>query len=299
MAVESVENAKQEKTLTARQKEVRRFVRVFFSRKLVLFGVIVLVLFVLMAIFASVLSPYDPNKNDMMNILAKMSSKHWLGTDGNGRDVLSRLLYGSRVSLLVGVAAVGTATVVGMLLGLLAGYYGGVVNAVIMRIMDTIQSIPTVLLAVTIAALLGGGVRNVIIAIGVSLVPTYARLMRSQVLVVKQHDYIAASTVIGATHARTMLKHITPNCFPPLIVQITMQVGHAILSEASLSFLGVGIAPPTSAWGSMVSDGFNVMLQSPIVSIAPGLALMLVVFAFNMVGDGLRDALDPRLRGAI
>lgn len=293
------EALKPKQGMSSRRKEWKRFFRVFFGRKLVVFGAVILILFLFVAVFAPVLAPHDPYEQDMLNTLGKMSGDHLLGTDAVGRDVLSRLIYGSRTSLLVGVAAVGCATIVGMLLGLIAGYFGGIINAFIMRIMDAVQSVPTVLLAVTISALLGGGLRNVIVAIGVSLVPTYARLMRSQVIVVKQHDYVAASTVIGARHSWTMLKHIAPNCFPPLIVQITMQVGHAILSEASLSFLGVGIAPPTAAWGSMVSDGFTVLLESSIVSIAPGLALMLVVFAFNMVGDGLRDALDPRLRGAV
>ena len=279
--------------------ELRRFLRVFLGRKVVMIGAVVLIVFILAAAFAPLISPYDPNKINMINVLGPMSGTNLLGTDSVGRDILSRIIYGSRTSFTVGVVAVGLATLVGMLLGLVAGYYGKAIDSVIMRIMDAIQAVPTILLALTISALLGGGIRNVIIAIGVSMVPGFARLMRSQVIVVKQHDYVVSSRVIGARNLYTMLKHITPNCFPPLIVQITMQVGFAILSEASLSFLGVGISPPTAAWGFMVSDGYTHLMRAPIVSVAPGLALMLVVFAFNMVGDGLRDALDPRLRGTM
>lgn len=281
------------------KQEMKRIFRIFLGRKFVVFGIIVLVLFVLVALLAPLLAPYNPNATDMMKILAKPSVNHLLGTDTVGRDIFSRIIYGSRTSLIVSVVAVLFAAVIGMALGLVAGFYGGFASTVIMRIMDAIMSVPAILLAITISALLKGGIKNVIIAIGVSLIPSYARLMRSQVMVVKQHDYIVASKAYGAKNIRTMLSHILPNCFPPLIVLITMQVGHAILSEASLSFIGVGISPPTAAWGSMVSDGYQQLLRAPILSIAPGLAIMLAVFAFNMVGDGLRDALDPRLKNTL
>jgi peptide/nickel transport system permease protein len=283
----------------ARKKALKRFFRAFVGRKIVLFGMIVLLLFIIVSAFAPLLAPYDPYKPDMVNILSAPSSDHLLGTDTLGRDILSRMIYGSRNSLIVGLVAVGFAAVIGMVLGLISGYYGGFIDMIIMRFMDAIMSIPTVLLAVTIASVLGGGITNVIIAIGVALIPSYARLMRSQVLVIKQNDYIIASVADGALDFRIMFNHISPNSFPPLIVLITMQVGHAILSEASLSFLGVGITPPNAAWGSMVSTGYNHLLEAPVLSIAPGLAIMLVVFAYNMVGDGLRDALDPRLRGSL
>jgi peptide/nickel transport system permease protein len=224
---------------------------------------------------------------------------HLLGTDVLGRDTLSRIIYGSRTALIVGMVAVGFAATIGMALGLLAGFFGGLVNTIIMRLMDALMSIPMILLAVTISALLGGGIQNVVIALGVALVPAYARLMCGQVMIVMQSDYITASRAMGASNLRIMLRHVVLNCFPPLIVLLTMQIGMAISSEASLSFLGIGIKPPAAAWGSMVYEGYQRLMQNPVLSIAPGAAIMLVVFAFNMVGDGLRDALDPKLRGTL
>ena len=279
--------------------DLRRFIRVFLGRKVVMFGIIVIVLCILTAIFAPWLAPYNPNDPSLRNTLAPPSSAHLLGTDSLGRDTLSRIIYGSRPALIVGLVAVSIAALIGMTLGLLAGFYGKFINTIIMRSMDAVMSIPMILLAVTIAALLGGGLKNVLIALGIAMIPPYARQMCSQVLTVKQNDFITASQAGGASDLRIMLAHMLPNCFPPLIVLMTMQLGTAILSEASLSFLGIGIKPPDSAWGSMVSEGYQNMLRAPVLSIAPGGAIMLVVFAFNMVGDGLRDALDPRLRGKI
>jgi len=282
-----------------RVSEVRRFIRVFMGRKVVMFGMVVIGLFMLTAIFAPWLAPYNPNAPSLKNTLAKPSSAHLLGTDSLGRDTLSRVVYGSRPALVVGLVAVSIAGFIGMTLGLLAGFYSGSINALIMRSTDALMSVPMILLAVTIAALLGGGLKNVVIALGIASIPPYTRLMCGQALSVKQNDYITASQAGGASNLRIMLKHIFPNCFPPLIVLMTMQIGHAILSEASLSFLGIGIKPPDAAWGSMVSEGYQNLLRAPVLSIAPGAAIMLVVFAYNMVGDGLRDALDPKLRGTL
>ena len=282
-----------------RPSALKRFIRVFFGRRIVIFGFTVIGLLVISAVFAPFLAPYDPYEPGMTNLLAQPSWEHWLGTDTLGRDTLSRIIYGSRVSLIVGLVAVFVAATIGMTLGLLAGYFGHLTNTIIMRFMDALMSVPMILMAVTIAALLGGGVINVVIALGVALIPAYARLMCGQVLTVKQNDYILASHAIGASNMRIMLRHVLPNCFPPLIVLMTLQIGMAILSEASLSFLGIGVKAPEAAWGSMVSEGYVYLLQNPILSIAPGVAIMLVVFAFNMVGDGLRDALDPRLRGTL
>jgi ABC-type dipeptide/oligopeptide/nickel transport system permease subunit len=183
--------------------------------------------------------------------------------------------------------------------GLCAGFFGGITNTIIMRCIDALMSIPMILLALIIAALLGGGLVNIMIAVGVSMTSVYARLMCGQVLAIKENDYILAAQTVGASNLRIMFGHILTNSLPPLIVLITMQIGAAILAEAGLSFIGVGIEPPGAAWGAMVSDGCTYLLDHPILSFAPGLAIMLVVFAFNMVGDGLRDALDPRLRGAL
>ncbi len=282
-----------------RTSELRRFVRVLFGRPLVIFGVVIILLVILVAIFAPLLAPYDPYEQDLSQSLVKPSAAHLLGTDSLGRDTLSRLIFGTRNSLLVGVVALGIAAVIGITMGLFAGYLGGWVYTVIMRFIDSLMCFPMILLALVIAALLGGGLRNVMIALGVAMLPGYARLMCGQVLSVKENDYVLAATTEGASKLRIMLRHVLPNCFPPLIVLMTMQIGSAILAEAGLSFLGIGIEPPASAWGLMVSDGRIYLLSNPILSFAPGIAIMLVVFAFNMVGDGLRDALDPRLRGLL
>jgi peptide/nickel transport system permease protein len=282
-----------------RVSEWRHFTRVFFGRGLVIFGFAVILLLIITAIFAPFFAPYDPYAPDLGHRLAKPSTQHLLGTDSIGRDTLSRIIYGTRTSLIIGLVAIGVASSVGMILGLIAGYYGGWIYTIIMRIFDAMMAFPMILLALIIAAMLGGGVVNVIIALGVSMMPVYARLMSAQVLSIKQADYVTSAHSLGSTNIRIMAYHVTPNCFPPLIVLVTMMLGATILAEAGLSFLGVGIEPPTAAWGAMVSEGREYLLSDPMLSIAPGVAIMLVVFAFNMIGDGLRDALDPRLRGAL
>jgi peptide/nickel transport system permease protein len=282
-----------------RVSEWRRFFRVFFGRGLVVFGTVVMVLLILTALTAPLLAPYDPLKQDLRNTLASPSSKHLLGTDFFGRDTLSRLIYGARISLFISLGAITVAALIGIIAGLLAGFYGSWVNAIIMRFVDTLMSIPMILLALLVAALLGGGVFNVIMALGVAMVPIYARLMCGQVLAVREQDYIMASRSMGSSNFRLLSRHILINAFPPIIVVITMQVGTAILAEAGLSYLGIGITPPTPSWGSMVSDGFPYLLTNPLLSFIPGVAIMIVVFAFNMIGDGLRDTLDPRLRGVL
>jgi ABC-type dipeptide/oligopeptide/nickel transport system permease subunit len=282
-----------------RVNEFRRFYRVFLGRGLVAFGGVIIVLFLLTAAFAPWLAPYDPYEQHYDNLLQGPSWQHWLGTDTLGRDTLSRVIIASRTTLMVGVIALGIAAIVGMILGLVAGYFGSWVYAIIMRIMDALMAFPMILFALVIAALLGGGLRNVMIALGVALVPGYARLMCGQVLSVKENDYILAERSIGAGNMRIMLRHIFPNCLPPLIVMITMMMGMTMLAEAGLSYLGIGIEAPAAAWGGMINDGYSRITTNPILSFAPGIAIMLVVFAFNMVGDGLRDALDPRLRGTI
>lgn len=279
--------------------EFRRIIRVMFSRKVVLFGTFVIIVLVIVAVFAPWLAPYDPYQTNLPEALQPPSASHLLGTDSLGRDTLSRIIYGSRTSLTVGVVSIFIAASLGMTLGLLAGYYSGFPNIIIMRFIDSLMSVPMILLALVIASMLGGGLTNVIIAIGISLTAIYGRLMCGQVLTVKECDYVIAARASGASDISIMIKHVLPNCFPPLIVLVTMQMGLAILSEAGLSFLGIGITPPGAAWGAMVSDGYKYLLKSPILSFAPGLAIMLIVFSFNMVGDGLRDALDPRLRGTL
>jgi len=300
MAKEKGNNDKDFAEVPPRVNEWKRFSRVFFARRLVIFGLLVLFLLVFTAIFAHLLAPYDPYKQDMQSTLQQPSSEHLLGTDSLGRDTLSRLIYGSRTTLLVGFATTGFAAVVGIMLGLIAGYFTNkIVNMVIMRVMDLLISFPNIILALFMAALLGGGIQNVIIALAISTLPGYARVMHGLTLSTKENDYVLAERAMGSSDGRIMLSHILPNALPPMIVLITLQLGTIILAEAGLSFLGIGIKPPGAAWGAMVNDGYRYLITNPMLSFAPGIAIMLVVFAFNMVGDGLRDALDPRLRGLL
>lgn len=279
--------------------EWRRVRRVFFQRKLVLAGTIVLLLLVLVAMFAPLIAPRDPYQNNMSEALQNPSSEHWLGTDKLGRDTFSRLVYGARTALYVGFGTVAASAIAGVILGLLAGYLGGVVNGVIMRIMDALMGFPMLILALLLAAVLGGGLQNVIVALAVATLPAYTRLMCSETLSVKENEYIMAQRAIGSKSMRTMARHVLPNAFQPTLVLITTMLGNVILAEAALSFIGIGIQPPGAAWGSMAADGYRFLESHPLLSFAPSIAIMVVVFAFNMVGDGLRDALDPRLRGKL
>jgi peptide/nickel transport system permease protein len=281
------------------QKEWQRFVRVFSKRKLVLFGLFIITLLIITAIIAPVLAPYNPNAQNLSQTLQAPSRDYWLGTDHLGRDQASRLIFGTRVALQVGFFSVGLASIIGLTLGLISAYYGGWLDNIIMRFIDAVMAIPFLVLALVIAAVLGGGLTNVIISLGIALVPTYCRLMRSQVLSVIQSDYFISARVIGASTGRIMFVHIVPNCLPPIIVLITLNLGLAILAEAALSFLGIGIVPPTPAWGAMINTGYHYLLTHPLLSFAPGVCILLVVLAFNMIGDGLRDALDPSLRGTL
>ena len=278
--------------------ESRRIVQVFFGRKLAAIGFALVVALVLTAIFAPWLAPHNPYSIDITQRLQHPSSEHLLGTDTLGRDTLSRVIYGTRISLLVGIGTVGLAAVIGMSLGLIAAYFGGITFAIIMRLIDALMAIPMILSALMVTAVLGGGLKNVIVALSLGLIPIHCRLMSGQVLSIKQNYYVLAGRAMGGTDLRTMLLHILPNAFPPLLVVMTIDLGMVILMEASLSFLGLGITPPTPAWGGMVSDGYLYLLTNPELSLAPGFAIMLTIFGFNMMGDGLRDAIDPRLRGA-
>jgi len=282
-----------------RVSEWRRFWRVFLQRKIVMIGLAILVILVITAVFAPLLAPHDPNRGEPRDALSQPSLKYPLGTDIQGRDTLSRLIYGSRMVLTVGFITVGVSALLGVFLGVVAGYYGGAVNMVIMRTMDALMGFPMMLLALVLAAVLGGGIQNIIVALSVATLPGFVRVMHGLTLSVKEFDYILAQKSMGSSSLRIMFRHILPNSLPPMIVLITLQLGTIILAEASLSFLGIGVKPPTATWGAMVSDGYGYLLTHPVLSFAPGLAIMLVVFAFNLVGDGLRDALDPRLRGLL
>jgi len=282
-----------------RVSEWRRFWRVFLQRRIVIFGMVVLLILVIIAIFANFLAPYDPYRGEMEDSLQQPNSTYWLGTDIQGRDTLSRLIFGTRTALMVGFVTVGIAAVIGVTLGLIAGYFGGIPSMIIMRIMDALMGFPMLILAMLFAAVLGGGIQNVIIALSIATLPAYARVMNGLTLSIRENDYIMAEQAMGSSNIRIMLGHILPNAIPPTIVLITLQLGGIIMAEAALSFLGIGIKPPGAAWGAMVNDGYRYLSQNPVLSFAPGIAIMLVVFAFNMVGDGLRDALDPRLRGIL
>lgn len=279
--------------------EWRRFRRVFFARKIVVFGLILLMVLLFTTIFAGLIAPYDPNKIGTGAPLLQPCRDHPLGTDTLGRDTLSRLVFGSRTAMLVGFISVAAGSIIGITLGLLAGYFRGVVNMVIMRVIDAMMAFPMILLALLVAAVLGGGIQNVIIALSITTIPIYARVACGVSISLRENDYILIERTMGASNARILLIHILPNALPPLLVLMTMQLGSLILAEAGLSFLGIGIEAPTAAWGSMVADGYKYLLENPVLSFAPGIAIMLVVFGFNMVGDGLRDALDPKLRGLL
>jgi peptide/nickel transport system permease protein len=279
--------------------EWRRFWRIFLQRRIVIFGLVILFILVFTGIFADLLTPHDPLSGNMADSLQQPNKTYWLGTDIQGRDTLSRLIMGSRTALLVGFVTAGIAASIGFTLGLTAGYFGGIPSMVIMRIMDALMGFPMLIFALLLSAILGGGILNVIIALSIATVPGYARVMNGLTLSIKENDYVLAEHSLGSNDLRIMLHHILPNAIAPMIVMITLQLGSLIMAEAALSFLGIGIKPPGAAWGAMVFDGYRYLTINPILSFAPGIAIMLVVFAFNMVGDGLRDSLDPRLRGIL
>jgi len=282
-----------------RVSEWRRMLRVFFGRRLAVIGLAIILLIIVIAIFAPWIAPYDPNQINLDQMLEQPSSAHLLGTDASGRDTFSRIVYGSRTSLLVGIVSVGIAGIIGMAMGISAGYLGGWVFVVIMRITDALMAIPGLILVLLIAGLVGGGIKIVIFALSFGGIAGYCRIMCAQALSLKQNDYILAEKAIGQRAFLIMFKHILPNAFAPILVGMTMGLGGVVLAEAGLSFLGIGILPPTAAWGSMVNDGYKYLLSNPVLSLAPGVMIMLIVFGFNMAGDGLRDALDPRLRGVV
>ncbi|HSO57226.1 MAG TPA: ABC transporter permease [Paenisporosarcina sp.] len=265
------------------------------KNKLAAIGIIIILLQIGMAIFAPIIATHDPIKQDLINSeLPMFSEGHWLGTDNYGRDVWSRIVHGARISLLVGITAVSLGLIGGVSLGLLGGYYKKL-DGIIMRVVDLLFSFPGILLAMLIIAVLGTSLVNVAIAISIWSIPTCARIVRGSVLSIKQKEYIMAMKSLGASDLRIMIRHILPNAFAPIIVFATMRMGTAILSTASLSYLGLGAQPPTPEWGAMIAQGQDYMWTSPHLTIVPGIAIMLTVFAFNVVGDGLRDALDPNM----
>ena len=270
--------------------------RRFFRNRAAVVGLILLGVIVFGAIFVSVLSPYSYEEMDLKNRAILFSPEHWLGTDQYGRDMLTRLLYGARVSLFVGFLSVALGCAVGGFLGAISAYYGGRTDNLIMRFLDIWHSIPSTLLAIALAAAMGNGMKNAIIAIGLTTIPQYARVVRASVMTVKNQEYIEAARCIGNKTPRILLVHTIPNALAPIIVQASLGVANAIITTASLSFLGLGVQPPTPEWGSMLSAARQFIRSDWQLITYPGLFIMLTVISLNLVGDGLRDALDPRLK---
>jgi len=266
------------------------------KRKGAVVGLIIIAAFLAMAALAPVLAPYDPIQQSWSTIRKPPSQLHWFGTDESGRDLLSRVIFGARASLLAGVVSISIALGLGVPVGLLAGYGGAWIDALISRITDAMLACPFLILAIALAAFLGPSLQNAMIAIGVTATPIFVRLTRGQVLAVKVEDYVEAARAVGNPPVRIALKHILPNILPALIVQATISVATAIIAEASLSFLGLGQQPPAPSWGSMLNTAQRFLTNAPWMAIWPGLAIFLIVLSFNMVGDGLRDALDPKER---
>jgi peptide/nickel transport system permease protein len=277
----------------------REVLRALLRHKLALFGLVVLGLLVLAALLGRALAPYAPNDVDVLGRLQPPSAEHWFGTDELGRDVFSRVVVAARVSLVVGLVSVGIALAVGVTLGLVAGFYGRWVDDVVMRAMDVLFAFPAILLAIAIVAVLGPGVLNVMIAIGIVYTPIFARITRASVLTVREEVYVRAARSLGVGDLRLLRLHVLPNVLAPIIVQTSLSLAFAILSEAALSFLGLGVRPPDPSWGRMLFEGRGFIEQAWWMGVFPGLAIFLTVLAFNVVGDALRDALDPRQRSAI
>ena len=287
----------------------RQALRRLFRQRSALFGGLILVLLILTAIFAPVIAPYDPTQvlidiedvkkrsDPCIHLLGcpEDQPQHIMGTDGNVRDLFSRIIYGTRTSLIIGFAAVGIAISVGAFLGVVAGYMGGWVDLVIMRLMDVLLAFPALLLAIAIVAVLGRGMDKALIAIGIVSIPVYARLVRASVLTVKETEYVEASQALGASTPHILFRRVMPNVLTPLIVQGSLGIATAILDAAALSFLGFGATPPTPEWGWMLSSERNQLFSAPHLVIFPGIMITITVLAFNLLGDGLRDALDPRL----
>lgn len=272
------------------------FFRRFLRHRLAVLGTIIILLLLLAALFGSALAPYDPMEMAFAERLTGPSAKHLMGTDEFGRDIFSRILHGASVSVQVALIAVSISTVAGVLLGSLAGYFGGWLDEVIMRVMDILFAFPAVLLAITIMAILGRGIENAMIAIAIVYIPIFARVARGAVISVRQREFVTAAGALGRNRFQILLRHVIPNSLGPIIAQISISLAFAILAEAALSFFGLGTQPPEPSWGRMLAEGRSFMQQAWWLGVFPGLMIMLSVMGFNFLGDGLRDLLDPRMR---
>ena len=273
---------------------LRRFAR----RKVSVLGAVILLLFLLVALFGPMFCTQDPLAQDLVHKYQQPSSEHWFGTDNLGRDTFTRMIYGARVSLSISFAGVMSGCLVGVLLGVCAGYFGGWVDTLVSRLIDILLAFPSLLLAITVVAILGSGTENTAIAIAIFSIPSIARMVRGIVMANKDAEYIQACRVMGASNARMIFTHIIPNAVSQIIVNITLNLGTAILTASSLSFLGLGVQPPAPEWGAMLSTGRDVIRAYPLAVLIPGIAITLVVMSFSLVGDGLRDALDPKLKNS-
>ena len=275
----------------------KAIIRGIFKHNLSRAGIVIILLLISMAIFAPLLAPYNPNTQDLYKVLTGPSPDHWLGTDNVGRDLLSRIIYGSRVSITVGILSTFFSAFLGVVIGLFAGYRGGIVDMIVMRIVDTFMCIPWLPFVLVLAAALGPGLKNIVIALSVLGWTGFCRIMRGQVLMVRELPYVEAAKAAGASGSRIMFKHLFPNCLAPIIVAVTITLGAFIMVESAMAFFGLGVQPPTASWGKELRTGYAYLETVPFFSIAPGIMITLAVLAFNFLGDGLRDSLDPHLRG--
>ena len=268
----------------------------FKRHKPALIGMTFVIMLVIVAIFAPIIAPYDPNKVSILDSKNPPSREHWLGNDDVGRDILSRVIFGTRVALIVGLGATTIAVVIGVTVGATAGYFGGKIDTILSRFVDSLMAFPLLALLLILSAVFGPSLRNVVIVIGCSVWASYARMVRAEVLSLRERDFVHAARAAGAKNVRIVLRHIVPNALGPVIIFASLQVGGIIILESALSFLGLGVQRPTASWGTMLSDGRDYIRNYPHISMAPGFAITLTVLAFNLIGDGLRDALDPRQR---
>lgn len=271
-------------------------VRAFNANKTSWVGLILFVAVIVAAALAPVLTSYDPIEHDIGSVLQAPSLEHWLGTDSYGRDTWTRILYGARVSLVIGIVSTALAMVIGSAIGILAGWYGGRLDAALMQAMDALLAFPNLILGLIIVAMLGASATNIIIAIAVTSIPPFARIARAPTIVIKNREFIEACRALGLSDLRIVLAHVLPNILPEILVMASLWLANAIRTEASLAFIGLGVKPPAASWGGMIREGFENLLDSPWLAVMPSLAIVIVVFALNLLGDGLRDAIDPKLK---
>ncbi|WP_297813527.1 ABC transporter permease [uncultured Finegoldia sp.] len=293
---DSQKNSKPNRTKRGRFKKLSDIWKRMRRNHLAMFGLFIIIVLIFVAIFADKIAPYGFSEQNLKNQFAAPNAKNLFGTDDLGRDIFSRVVYGSRISLKVGFISVGIALVLGTAIGAVTGYFGGKIDNFFMRFIDILQSIPDILLAIAILAALGPGLANLMIAVGIASIPGYARIVRSSVLSIRDQEFVEAARAEGSSNFRIIFKHIIPNCMAPIIVQATLGVAYAIINAAGLSFIGLGLEPPTPEWGAMLSAGRSFIRDHMHMTLFPGLAIVITIFALNVLGDGLRDALDPKLK---